>query len=121
MIGHRKKSVRIRGQVDADDVGLLIHDEIDETGILMAETVVILPPNVRCQKIIQRRNRTAPGYVARRLQPFGVPTEHPASLPKRHNSGSQASPDLSAAGLRSRVDSIPCAVHLLAPVPQVRE
>ena len=76
MIGHRKKSVRIRGQVNADDVGLLIHDEIDETGVLMAEAVVILPPNVRCQKIIQRRNRTPPGYIARRLQPFRVLIEH---------------------------------------------
>ena len=42
----RKQRVRIRRQIDADDLGFLVDDVIDESGILMAEAVVILPPDV---------------------------------------------------------------------------
>ena len=49
---------------------------IDEAGILMAEAVVILPPDVRGQQIIQRRDRPPPGNVRRDLQPLGVLVEH---------------------------------------------
>ena len=76
MLGHGQQRVGIRREIDPDDLGALVRDMIDETGVLVRETVVILPPNVRCQKIIQRRNRTPPGYIARRLQPFRVLIEH---------------------------------------------
>jgi hypothetical protein len=45
-IGDTEQRIRIGGQVDADDVGFLVHDMIDEAGILMAEAVVVLPPDV---------------------------------------------------------------------------
>ncbi len=45
-------------------------------GILVRESVVILPPHVRRQQIIQRRDRLPPRNLARRLQPLRVLVEH---------------------------------------------
>ena len=47
VIRHGEQTVGIRRKIDADDLGLLVHDVIDEAGILVAEAVVILPPDVR--------------------------------------------------------------------------
>ena len=35
-----------RRQIDAHHIGLLVHQVIDEAGVLVAEAVVILPPDV---------------------------------------------------------------------------
>jgi hypothetical protein len=63
VIGHRQQAVGVGRQIDAHDVGLLVGDMIDEAGILMREAVVILPPDMRGQQIVQRRDRLAPGDV----------------------------------------------------------
>ena len=42
----------------------------------MAETIVVLPPDVRGEQIIQRSDRPPPWNVARDLQPFGMLIEH---------------------------------------------
>ena len=76
VIGHRQERVGVGWKVDSHNVGLLIHYVIDETGILMAETVVILPPHVRAQEVIERGDRAAPRNVAANLQPFRVLVEH---------------------------------------------
>ena len=70
------KSVGVGREIDADDVGFFVDDVIDEAGILVAEAVVILPPDVRAEQVIQRSDGTTPGNVARDLQPFGVLVEH---------------------------------------------
>src|SRR6516162_7276103 len=49
---------------------------VDETGILVTEPVVILPPNVARQQIIQRGDWPSPRNVTGDLQPFGVLVEH---------------------------------------------
>ena len=49
---------------------------VDEAGVLMAESVVILPPDMRSQQIIQRRDRPPPREIACDLQPFRVLVEH---------------------------------------------
>ncbi len=46
LVGDVEQRVRVGRQVDADDLGLLVDDVIDETGVLMAEPVVILPPHM---------------------------------------------------------------------------
>src|SRR5262249_32726921 len=55
---------------------LLVHHEINETGVLMTEAVVVLPPDVSGQKIIQRRDGAPPWNVARNLEPFRMLIEH---------------------------------------------
>ena len=76
MVGDPEQRVGVRRKIDADDVGLLVDDEIDEAGILVAEAVMVLPPDVRGQEIVERGDRAAPGQAARNLQPFGVLVEH---------------------------------------------
>jgi hypothetical protein len=46
MVAHGEQTVGVRGQVDADDLRLLVDDMIDEAGILVGEPVVILAPYV---------------------------------------------------------------------------
>ena len=76
VVGHREQRVGIGRQIDADDFGLLVDDVIDEAGVLMAEAVVVLPPDVRREQVVQRGDGPAPGNVARHLQPLGVLVEH---------------------------------------------
>ena len=45
-------------------------------GILVAKTVVVLPPDERGQQVVQRGDRPPPGNVPRHLQPLGVLVEH---------------------------------------------
>src|SRR6185437_9484176 len=62
--------------IDADDIGLLVGDEIDEAGILMAEAVVILAPDMGSEEIVEGGNRAPPRQRPRDLQPFGMLVEH---------------------------------------------
>ena len=52
VVHHRQQAVCIRRKVNAHDLGLLVHDVIDETGILVSETVVILAPDMRGQQVV---------------------------------------------------------------------
>ena len=65
MIQDREQAVGIRRQIDAHDLGLFVHDVIDETGVLMREAVVILPPDMRGQQIIQRGDLPPPRQMPR--------------------------------------------------------
>ena len=47
-----------------------------KAGILVREAVVILPPDVRGQQVVQRRDLPPPRQVRRDLQPLGVLVEH---------------------------------------------
>ena len=76
VVGDRQEGVRIGRQVDADDFGLLVHHVVDEAGVLVAEAIVILSPDVAAQQVIERRDRSAPGNPTRRLQPLRVLVEH---------------------------------------------
>ena len=76
VIGHRQQRVGVRRQVDADDLGLLVDDVVDEAGILVAEAVVVLPPDVRAEEVVERGDRPPPGDVVAHLEPLGVLVEH---------------------------------------------
>ena len=76
VVGHRKQRVGVRWQVDAHDVGFLVHNVIDEAGVLMGESVVILAPDVGGQKVVQGGNRPAPRDIPRDLEPLGMLIEH---------------------------------------------
>ena len=76
MVGDPEQCIGIGRKIDADDIGLLVDDEIDEAGILMAEAVMVLPPDMRRQQIVERGDRASPGQATRNLQPFGMLVEH---------------------------------------------
>ena len=46
VVGDGQQAIGVGRQIDADDLGLLVYHMIDEAGVLMAEAVVILPPDV---------------------------------------------------------------------------
>ena len=46
VIDHRQQTIGVRRQIDADHVGFLVDDEIDETRVLVREAVVVLSPDV---------------------------------------------------------------------------
>ena len=76
VVGDREQRVRVGRQVDADDFRLLVDHVVDEAGILMAEAVVILSPDVRREQVVERGDRPPPRNVTRHLQPLGVLVEH---------------------------------------------
>jgi hypothetical protein len=76
VVGHGKERVRIGRQVDTDDLGLLVNDVVDEARILMREAVVILPPHMRAEEVVERCDRAAPWDRARDLEPLRMLVEH---------------------------------------------
>ena len=46
VVRHREQAVRVRREVHADDLRLLVHHVIDEAWILVREAVVVLSPHV---------------------------------------------------------------------------
>ena len=47
VVGDGEQRVGVGRKIDAHHVGLLVHQMIDEAGVLVAEAVVILPPHQR--------------------------------------------------------------------------
>jgi hypothetical protein len=68
----RVETVGVGGQVDAHNLGLLVDDVVDEAGILVAEPVVVLPPDVAREETVERGDGPAPGDVPGDLQPLRV-------------------------------------------------
>ena len=76
VIGDRQQRVGVRRQVDADDLGLLVDDVVDEPRVLMGEAVVVLAPDVRGEQVVQRRDRAPPRDLTGDLEPLRVLVEH---------------------------------------------
>src|SRR5687768_9638253 len=49
---------------------------VDEPRVLVAESIVILPPNMGAQEVVKRANRPPPGNVVANLQPLRMLIEH---------------------------------------------
>jgi len=63
-----------RRQVHPDRIRLLVDHKVNETGVLVTETVVVLP-NMRGEQVL-RELTYARGYLCGRLQPLGVLVKH---------------------------------------------
>ena len=61
VVGDAQQRVGVRRQVDADHLGLLVDHVVDEARVLVAEAVVVLPPDVRGEQVVQRGDRPPPG------------------------------------------------------------
>ena len=53
VVGDGQQGVGVRRQVDADDLGLLVHDVVDEPGVLVGEAVVVLSPHVAGEQVVE--------------------------------------------------------------------
>ena len=60
VIHHREQAVGVWREIDAHDLGFLVDDVVDEARILVREAVVILPPDVRGQQVVERGDRPPP-------------------------------------------------------------
>ena len=76
VVADREQAVGVRRQVDADDLGLLVDDVVDEAGVLVGEAVVVLAPDVRGEQVVERGERPPPRDLTAHLQPLGVLVEH---------------------------------------------
>ena len=76
VVGDGQQRVGVRRQVDPDHLGLLVHHVVDEARVLVAEAVVVLPPHVRGEQVVERGDRAPPGQLPGDLQPLGVLVEH---------------------------------------------
>ena len=77
MIGHGEQGVRIGGEVHANHSGLLIDGVIDKARVLVRKPIVILPPHVRRQQVVEGSNGRAPrNRFGRHLEPLGMLVEH---------------------------------------------
>jgi hypothetical protein len=76
VVGHREQGVGVRRQVHPDHFGLLVHHVVDEAGVLVGEAVVVLPPHVRGEQVVERWDGPPPGQVPGDLEPLRVLVEH---------------------------------------------
>ena len=53
VIRDREQTIRIRRQINPHDVGFFVRDMINETGILMRKAIMVLPPCIRGEQIIE--------------------------------------------------------------------
>ena len=64
VVHHREQAICIRRKIDPHDLGFLVHDVVEETWVLVREAVVILPPDVRSQQVVQRCDLSTPRQIA---------------------------------------------------------
>jgi hypothetical protein len=76
VVGHAEQRVHVGRQVDAADLGALVHDEVEEARVLVREAVVVLAPDRRGDEQVERRDRRPPRQRAADVQPLGVLVEH---------------------------------------------
>jgi hypothetical protein len=67
-----QQAVGIRGKVDADDLGVLVGNDIEETRVLMRETVVVLAPDDGGQEDVEGGDLGTPLNLEALLEPLAV-------------------------------------------------
>ena len=73
---HGEKTVGVRREIGPDDGGLLVDHMVEEPGILVGGTVVVLAPDVAGQEVVERRQGAPPRQLGGDFQPLGVLVEH---------------------------------------------
>ena len=71
-----QQTVGIRRQIQADNVGLLVGNVVQEAGVLMGVAVVVLLPDIGGQDQIQRCNALPPRQLIADLEPLCVLCHH---------------------------------------------
>ena len=59
VVGNRQQAIRVGRKINASDLGALVQHNVEETGILVRETVMVLPPDRRSDQKVQRRDLLA--------------------------------------------------------------
>ena len=67
-----KQAVAVGGEVDADNLGALVGDDIQEARILVGEAVVVLAPDNSRQEDVKRGDLDAPLDLEALFNPFAM-------------------------------------------------
>src|SRR5664280_1510405 len=76
MIKDRQQTIGIRRQISTNNISLLIDNMVEETRILMCESVMILLPYMRSEQKVKRGYLSSPWQLQSYLQPLGMLAEH---------------------------------------------
>lgn len=76
MVHGAQHTIGIWWEVDAHNFGRLVAYDIEESGILVSEPVVILSPDCRGKEDIEGGNCLSPGNFFTLLEPLGVLVDH---------------------------------------------
>src|SRR5688572_10378965 len=76
VVCYGQQRVRVRRKIDPNDVSGFIGHQVQETWVLVTVPIVILPPYMGCQQIVQRSDGSSPGQPAGYVQPFGMLVDH---------------------------------------------
>src|SRR5208283_3334408 len=76
VIGYRQEAVHIGRKVNPSDGRALVENNVQEAGILVRETVVVLAPNRGCDQEVQRGYFSTPRHVVTDREPLRVLVEH---------------------------------------------
>src|SRR5215469_2816842 len=63
VVGNRQQRVDVRRQVNSHDFGALVKNHVQEAGVLMRKTIVVLPPHRGRNQDVQGRYFGSPGQV----------------------------------------------------------
>jgi len=67
-----EKTIPVRRKVDPDDFGGLVGDDVEESGVLVGEAVVVLTPYGAGKEDVQAGYFYAPVYFVALLEPLAV-------------------------------------------------
>lgn len=76
VVHDRKKTVTVGREVDADDLGGLVGDDVEETGVLVSETVMVLTPDRGGKQNVERGDFGTPFDLKTLFDPFAVLVNH---------------------------------------------
>lgn len=72
MVHAGQETVAVGRQVDSHDLGGFVGDDVEESGILVGEAVVVLAPHYGCQEDVEGGDLVAPFHFEGLLEPFTV-------------------------------------------------
>lgn len=76
VIHDREKTVTVGREIDADDLGGLIGDDVEETGVLVSETVMVLTPDRGGKKNVKGGDFDTPFDLETLFDPLAVLVNH---------------------------------------------
>ena len=71
-----EEAVCVGREVDADDFGGLVGDDVEEARVLVGEAVVVLSPDGRGEEYVERRDLLSPRDFLALFQPLAVLVDH---------------------------------------------
>jgi hypothetical protein len=76
VVHDRQETVAVRREVDADHLGALVGNDVEEARVLVGETVVVLSPDRGREQDVERGHLVAPLDLETLLDPLAVLVDH---------------------------------------------